>query len=95
MVAPALRAGAVILLASSLFLREDRKQLERMRPYSPLATLLARCAPRAWHDVAFFDATLASGVEEFTAKLRESARASSASSRTLQLPHQDVYGEDA
>ena len=62
----------MILLASSLFLREDRKQLERMRPYSPLATLLVASALRErGHDVAFFDATLASGVEEFIAKLRD------------------------
>ena len=62
----------MILLASSLFLREDRKQRERMRPYSPLATLLVASALRErGHAVSFFDATLASGVEEFVDKLRE------------------------
>jgi anaerobic magnesium-protoporphyrin IX monomethyl ester cyclase len=61
----------MILLASSLFLREDRKQRERMRPYSPLATLLVANALRErGHEVAFFDATLAGGVDEFIALLR-------------------------
>lgn len=36
----------MILLASSLFLRADRKQLERMKPYAPLATLLIAAALR-------------------------------------------------
>jgi anaerobic magnesium-protoporphyrin IX monomethyl ester cyclase len=62
----------MILLASSLFLREDRKQRERMRPYSPLATLLVASAVRErGHDVAFFDATLATGVDAFVAMVRE------------------------
>ena len=62
----------MILLASSLFLREDRKQLERMKPYPPLATLLIAASLRErGHDVAFFDATLASGVDAFEAMLRE------------------------
>jgi anaerobic magnesium-protoporphyrin IX monomethyl ester cyclase len=61
----------MILLASSLYLHEDRKQLERMKPYAPLATLLVAATLRARGDeVAFFDATLASGVEEFVAHLR-------------------------
>ena len=67
----------MILLASSLYLRADRKQLERMRPYSPLATLLIAASLRArGHEVAFFDATLASGVEAFEARLRETDRKS-------------------
>ena len=62
----------MILLASSLFLRADRKQLERMRPYSPLATLLVASALRErGHEVAFFDATLADGVQDFVAMLSE------------------------
>ena len=56
----------MILLASSLFLTHDKKQLERMKPYSPLATLLvaAACRERG-HEVALFDATFATGVAEF------------------------------
>jgi anaerobic magnesium-protoporphyrin IX monomethyl ester cyclase len=61
----------MILLASSLFLREDRKQHERMKPYPPLATLLIAASLRErGHDVALFDATLASGVDAFEAMLR-------------------------
>jgi len=60
----------MILLANSFFLRADPKQAERMKPYAPLATLLVAAALRKrGHDVAFFDATLASGVDEFTAML--------------------------
>jgi anaerobic magnesium-protoporphyrin IX monomethyl ester cyclase len=63
----------MILLASSLFLRHDRKQLERMKPYSPLATLLVAsiCRDRG-HDVALFDATFAASVEDFRARLEAS-----------------------
>ncbi|MEP6491277.1 MAG: radical SAM protein [bacterium] len=58
----------MILLANSFFLRADPKQAERMKPYPPLATLLVAAALRArGHEVAFFDATLALGVEEFAA----------------------------
>ncbi|MES2178536.1 MAG: radical SAM protein [Gemmatimonadota bacterium] len=58
----------MILLASSLFLRHDRKQLDRMKPYAPLATLLVAASCRsAGHEVALFDATLANGVDEFVA----------------------------
>src|SRR3954463_7853604 len=56
----------MILLANSFFLRNDPKQWERMKPYPPLATLLVAAALRdEGHDVAFFDATLSSGVEAF------------------------------
>lgn len=60
----------MILLASSFFLANDPKQLARMKPYPPLATLLiaARLRERG-HLVALFDATLASGVDEFVAML--------------------------
>ena len=62
--------AGVILLASSFFLRHDRKQLDRMKPYPPLATLLIAAALRArGHHVALFDATLASGVDAFGAQL--------------------------
>lgn len=61
----------MILLANSFFLRADPKQLERMKPYAPLATLLVAAALRErGHDVALFDATLASGVEDFVSMLR-------------------------
>jgi anaerobic magnesium-protoporphyrin IX monomethyl ester cyclase len=59
-----------ILLASSLFLRHDPKQRERMKPYPPLATLLVAAALRErGHSVALFDATLADGVDAFVAML--------------------------
>lgn len=61
----------MILLASSLYLRVDRKQYARMKPYAPLATLLIASALRAkGHEVALFDATLAAGVQDFHAMLR-------------------------
>ena len=60
----------MILLASSLFMRLDRKQFERMKPYPPLATLLIAASLRErGHAVALFDATLAAGVDEFLATL--------------------------
>ena len=62
----------MILLASSFFLRNDAKQWDRMKPYPPLATLLVAAALRArGHEVALFDATLSSGVDEFIALLDE------------------------
>jgi anaerobic magnesium-protoporphyrin IX monomethyl ester cyclase len=61
----------MILLASSFFLANDAKQLARMKPYPPLATLLIAAQLRErGHRVALFDATLASGVDEFVATLR-------------------------
>lgn len=60
----------MILLAHSYFLRHDPKQLERMRPYPPLATLLSAALLRErGHDVSLFDAMLARGTEEFRAAL--------------------------
>src|SRR5918999_3861653 len=62
----------MILLASSFFLRNDPKQLERMKPYPPLATLLVAAGLRArGHDVALFDATFADAVDDFVAVLDE------------------------
>ena len=62
----------MILLAHSYFLRDDPKQLERMKPYPPLATLLAAGLLRErGHPVALFDAMLATGVEAFEAALDE------------------------
>ncbi|MGH7616136.1 MAG: B12-binding domain-containing radical SAM protein [Gemmatimonadaceae bacterium] len=60
----------MILLANSFFVRHDPKQLERMKPYPPLATLLVASSLREQgHDVALFDATLAESVAEFVARL--------------------------
>src|SRR5215469_4000087 len=61
-----------ILLGHSYFLHFDQKQLERAKPYPPLATLqVASMLRRAGHDVALFDAMLAQGIGEFEVRLRE------------------------
>src|SRR5262245_4979173 len=55
-----------ILLAHSYFLKYDPKQLQKMRPYAPLATLYAAGALRKrGYSVALFDAMLAEGEHEF------------------------------
>ena len=60
-----------ILLGHSYFLRFDQKQLERAKPYPPLATLqVADTLRRAGHKVTLFDAMLARGISDFTRKLR-------------------------
>src|SRR5882762_656781 len=60
-----------ILVGHSYFLRFDRKQLERAKPYPPLATLqTASRLRRAGHAVALFDAMLAEGVRDYTRALR-------------------------
>ena len=70
--APPLPAPPLILLASSFFLRHDPKQLERMKPYPPLATLLVAASLRErGHDVTLFDATLSPGVDEFIERLEQ------------------------
>jgi anaerobic magnesium-protoporphyrin IX monomethyl ester cyclase len=62
----------MILLASSFFLRNDPKQLERMKPYPPLGTLLVAASLRErGYEVALFDATLATSVDDFVAIVRE------------------------
>jgi anaerobic magnesium-protoporphyrin IX monomethyl ester cyclase len=59
-----------ILVCHSYFLSFDHKQLERGKPYPPLATLqVAAMLRKAGHQVSFFDAMLADGVEEFDRKL--------------------------
>jgi len=59
-----------ILLAHSYFLKYDSKQLQKMRPYAPLATLYAASALRArGHSVALFDAMLSDGEDEFARAL--------------------------
>jgi len=60
----------MLLLAHSYYLRHDPKQLERMKPYPPLATLLAAALLRErGHGVALFDAMLADGPAEFAEAL--------------------------
>jgi anaerobic magnesium-protoporphyrin IX monomethyl ester cyclase len=60
----------VILLSHSYFLKNDAKQYERMKPYSPLSTLLLASLLRdSGHEVALFDGTFAAGVEAFEAAL--------------------------
>ena len=60
----------MILLAHPYFLRDDAKQLERMKPYPPLATLLCAAVLREQgHAVTLFDAMLADGIDDFRAML--------------------------
>jgi anaerobic magnesium-protoporphyrin IX monomethyl ester cyclase len=55
-----------ILVCHSYFLRFDHKQLERAKPYPPLATLqVASMLRQAGHAVALFDAMLAEGTQDF------------------------------
>jgi anaerobic magnesium-protoporphyrin IX monomethyl ester cyclase len=55
-----------ILLAHSYYLRYDPKQVGKMRPYPPLATLIVAALLRErGYGVHLFDAMLADGVEEF------------------------------
>jgi anaerobic magnesium-protoporphyrin IX monomethyl ester cyclase len=62
----------VILLAHSNFLARDSKQQAKMKPYSPLSTLIAAALlRREGHEVALFDATFEAGVGAFEAKLDE------------------------
>jgi anaerobic magnesium-protoporphyrin IX monomethyl ester cyclase len=61
-----------ILVCHSYFLRFDPKQVERGKPYPPLATLqVAAMLRQAGHRVALFDAMLADGIEEYDRKLAE------------------------
>jgi anaerobic magnesium-protoporphyrin IX monomethyl ester cyclase len=60
----------MLLLASSYYLCHDPKQLARMKPYPPLATLLAAAVLRdAGHQVALFDAMLADGIDAFAGEV--------------------------
>src|SRR5271154_4235137 len=55
-----------ILVCHSYFLRFDQKQIARAKPYPPLATLQVVSLLRdAGHQVSFFDAMLADGIEEY------------------------------
>ncbi len=59
-----------ILIGHSYFLRFDRKQFDRAKPYPPLATLQVAAQLRAQgHGLALFDAMLAEGTQEFEASL--------------------------
>jgi anaerobic magnesium-protoporphyrin IX monomethyl ester cyclase len=59
-----------ILVCHSYFLRFDEKQRQRAKPYPPLATLqVASLLREAGHEVAFFDAMLADGLDDYEAKL--------------------------
>jgi anaerobic magnesium-protoporphyrin IX monomethyl ester cyclase len=61
-----------ILVGHSFFLRFDAKQLERAKPYPPLATLqVAEALRRLGHEVALFDAMLAAGPQDFDARLAD------------------------
>src|SRR3984957_14636725 len=60
-----------ILVCHSYFLRLDQKQLERGKPYPPLATLqVAAMLRKAGHQVSLFDAMLAEGLDDYTRMLR-------------------------
>src|SRR5919198_5847064 len=62
-----------ILLAHSYFLKYDPKQVQKMRPYAPLATLYAASLMRSHgYSVALFDAMLSDGEHEFEQALRDS-----------------------
>jgi anaerobic magnesium-protoporphyrin IX monomethyl ester cyclase len=56
----------VILTTHSYFLKHDPKQMLRMTPYAPLATLIATALlEQSGHAVAHFDATFADALHEF------------------------------
>jgi anaerobic magnesium-protoporphyrin IX monomethyl ester cyclase len=60
-----------ILVCHSYFLRLDKKQLERGKPYPPLATLqVAAMLRKAGHQVSLFDAMLAEGLDDYNRMLR-------------------------
>ena len=61
-----------VLLGHSYYLRYDEKQVRKMKPYPPLATLIAASVVRGrGFGIRFFDAMLASGVEAFYAALED------------------------
>jgi anaerobic magnesium-protoporphyrin IX monomethyl ester cyclase len=60
-----------ILVCHSYFLRLDQKQVARAKPYPPLATLqVVSLLRKAGHEVSFFDAMLAGGIEEYDRLLK-------------------------
>jgi anaerobic magnesium-protoporphyrin IX monomethyl ester cyclase len=63
-----------ILVCHSYYLRLDQKQVLRAKPYPPLATLqVVALLRKAGHRVAFFDAMLAGGMDEYDGLLRTEA----------------------
>ena len=62
----------MILVAHSNLIQDDPKQRARMRPYSPLSTLIgAALLRREGHEVALFDATFEIGIDAFETVLDE------------------------
>jgi anaerobic magnesium-protoporphyrin IX monomethyl ester cyclase len=63
-----------VLVCHSYFSRLDQKQVERAKPYPPLATLQVVSRLRqAGHRVSFFDAMLADGIAEYEPLLSQHA----------------------
>jgi anaerobic magnesium-protoporphyrin IX monomethyl ester cyclase len=63
-----------ILVCHSYYLRLDQKQVLRAKPYPPLATLqVVALLRKAGHQVSFFDAMLADGIDEYD-RLLEAGR---------------------
>jgi anaerobic magnesium-protoporphyrin IX monomethyl ester cyclase len=63
-----------IQVGHSYFLRYDRKQWERGKPYPPLATIqVAALLRQMGHQISLFDAMLAEGVEDYAASLDAAA----------------------
>jgi anaerobic magnesium-protoporphyrin IX monomethyl ester cyclase len=59
-----------IQVGHSYFLKYDRKQWERGKPYPPLATIqIAAHLRRMGHELSLFDAMLAEGVEDYEGSL--------------------------
>ena len=75
----------MILLSHSFFLKNDAKQLAKMKPYSPLSTLVLASMLRSnGHEAALFDATFATGVEDFAvAKVASNSAASCPFERSM------------
>lgn len=66
------RRNPPILLAHSYYLRYDKKQWRRMKPYPPLATLIVAAHLREQgYTVRLFDPMLSRGVEDFVTRLHE------------------------
>lgn len=63
-----------IQVGHSYFLRDDRKQWERGKPYPPLATIqIAALLRDGGHAVSLFDAMLADGVGDYAPALQDAA----------------------